>query len=96
MKIITWNVRDINAPNKRIRIKKVLDETRGDIILLKETNLSDEKYEESIAKWKNWKFVHCPSARALGGLTTLWNPKVLTSSLIEQELGWQCFKFQHF
>ena len=52
MKIITWNVRGINAPDKRSRIKKLLDESRGDNLLLQETKLSDEKYEESIIKWK--------------------------------------------
>ena len=53
MKIITWNLRGINASDKRGRIKQLLDSTKGDIILLQETKLSEQVFDKTLAKRTN-------------------------------------------
>lgn len=42
MKIISWNVRGLNAPNKRHLIKSQMDLIKCDIFMLQETKLSKE------------------------------------------------------
>ena len=74
MKIISWNVRGINASNKRQRIKQVLDSLQPDIILLQETKLSQGNFDNSVAKWKKWNSYHVQGVGALGGIVVLWNP----------------------
>ena len=38
MKINSWNVRGINASNKRKSIKRLVDDMKSDIVFLQETN----------------------------------------------------------
>jgi ribonuclease HI/exonuclease III len=96
MKIISWNVRGINASDKRQRIKQQLDSSKADIILLQETKLSQGNYEKSIMTWKGWCSVHMQGMGASGGLGILWNPKTVQVQLIQQQANWQLVKVQHF
>ena len=79
MKIISWNVRGINASDKRQRIKQVIDSLQADIILLQETKLSKDNFDNSIAKWKKWNSFQSQGMGALGGLAILWNPYTVSS-----------------
>ena len=74
MKIISWNVRGLNASDKRQRIKQVIDSLRADIILLQETKLSQHNFDKIVAKWKKWKSYHIQGLGASGGIAVLWNP----------------------
>ena len=96
MKIITWNVRGINASDKRGRIKQLLDFTKGDIILLQETKLSAQVFDKTLAKWTNWLSVHAEGHGASGGLAILWNAKSIHGILIGQDSNWQLLKVEHF
>ena len=58
MKINSWNVRGINASDKRHRIKQVVDSMQVDIIFLQETKLSQDNFDKIVAKWKKWKSFH--------------------------------------
>lgn len=71
MRILSWNVKGLNASDKRGRIKKFLDSSKVDIILLQESKLSQDSFDNIISKWCLWKVVHVPSLGASGGLITL-------------------------
>ena len=89
MKIISWNVRCLNASEKRQRIKQVIDSLQENIFLLQETKLSQIKFDKTIASWKKWKSYHMQGLGASGGLVVLWNPLTINSHLLRQESNWQ-------
>ena len=60
MKILSWNVRGLNASDKRQRIRQLLDSLHTNIILLQETKLNEESFDKIIASWKKWKAYHMP------------------------------------
>lgn len=74
MKIISWNVRGINASNKRIGIHQFIESMKVDIILLQEIKLSQDSFQKTIAKWTRWSSSHSPITRASSGLVALWHP----------------------
>lgn len=43
MKIISWNVRGVNAPDKWCLIKCQIDQSNIDILLLQETKMNGEE-----------------------------------------------------
>ena len=77
-----WNFKCINAFEKRGRIKQLLDSTKGDILLLQETKLSEQVFDKTLAKWTNWLSVHAEGHGAFGGLAILWNAKSIHGILI--------------
>ena len=89
MKIVSWNVRGINASDKRGRIHQFLESTKADIVLLQETKLSQETFQKSLAKWPRWYSIHSPSMGASGGLSVLWNPLTIQGHLIQQQAYWR-------
>ncbi|XP_059071428.1 uncharacterized protein LOC131866336 [Cryptomeria japonica] len=70
---MSWNVRGLNAPNKRRLIKSQLDLMKCDVLLLQETKLSCQGADFLFSKWKLWNFCVSPSVEASGGLAFLWN-----------------------
>ena len=71
MKIISWNVKSINASNKRGKIHQFLESTKVDIVLLQETKLSQDTFQKTMAKWPRWSLVHSHSIGASSGLVVL-------------------------
>ena len=61
MKINSWNVRGINASNKRNLIHQSLANMKDDIVMLQETKLSQVSFDNTLAKWPKWSSVHSPS-----------------------------------
>lgn len=96
MKINSWNVRGINASDKRKRIKRLVDDMKSDIVLLQETKLSQESYEKTLFKWSKWSSFHSPSIGASGGLAVLWNPLLIQGQLIHQHQNWQMVQISNF
>lgn len=43
MKILTWNVRGLNAPNKKRLIERGLKKGQVEIVLLQETKMNEEE-----------------------------------------------------
>ena len=82
MKINSWNVKGINASDKRHRIKQVVDSMQEDIIFLQETKLSQDNFDKTVEKWHKWKSFHAQGRGASGGLATLWNPLIVNAQLI--------------
>ena len=79
MKIISWNVRGLNASDKRQIIKQVIDSLQTNIILLQETKMSQHNFDTIVATWKKWKSHHMPGLGASGGIAVLWNPLSINS-----------------
>ena len=96
MKINSWNVRGINASDKRKGIKCLIDDMKLDIVLLQETKNSQESYEKTLFKWSKWSSFHSPSIGALGGLVVLWNPLLIQGQLIHYHQNWQMLQISNF
>ena len=96
MKILTWNVRGINASDKQHRVKQQIDSLSADIILLQETKLSTDTYNKTVSNWSSWNLAHSPGTGASGGLTILWNPKTIYGHSIKHGNNWQLLHFKHF
>ena len=61
--------------DKRGRVKQFSDSTKGDIILLQETKLSQQVFDKTLAKWTNWLSVHAVGHGIPWGLAILWKAK---------------------
>lgn len=96
MKIVSWNVRGINSPNKRAQIKQQINSCGSDIVLLQEMKLSKGNYEHIISKWSYWKSCQFEAQGASRGLLTLWNPKYVQLESISNTSKWKLFRVTHF
>ena len=77
-------------------MKQLLDSTKGDIILLQETKLSEKFFDMTLAKWTNWPSVHAAGHGAFGDLAILRNAKIIHGILIGEGSNWQLLKVEHF
>jgi exonuclease III len=79
LKIITWNVRGLNDPEKRLQIKNLIKSWRADVICLQETKL--EVMSRSVVKslwgchYVDWAYLG--SVGAAGGILVMWDRRVL-------------------
>ena len=96
MKILSWNVQGINAPEKCNRINSCLDSIQCDLVLLQETKLSTNNFQKSVGCWLTWNSSHVPSLGASGGITVLWNPKTIKAQHLHQGTNWQMVSIQHY
>lgn len=72
MKILTWNVRGLNTPNKRRFIKSQLNAQQSEIIWLQETKLGKDKSDLFIKHCKGWKGHLVKAISASGGIEIMW------------------------
>lgn len=86
MRITTWNVRGLNAPNKRCLTKRQIEKSNSDIILLQETKL--EEVNDCILKVAGWEEVFSKSYGTASGLGILWCSSNIGLSIIEKEANW--------
>ena len=96
MKILSWNVRGLNASDKRSRIKNRLDSSFWDIVLLQETKLSLDNFSATLGKWTSWKHSFLPSNGASGGLATLWKGKSVSIFPLQSGTNWKLLSVKHF
>lgn len=73
-------------------IKQAVDSMNADIVMLQETKLSQQTFDNIIAKQHRWKSAHIPSVGASSGLAVLWNPKIISGQVIHQDKNWQMMK----
>lgn len=73
MKITTWNVRGLNAPNKWRLIKRQIVESKGYIWVLHETKWNRIDINKRMRLWRQWigKFVEVEGASR--GIGIIWN-----------------------
>ncbi|XP_057835614.2 uncharacterized protein LOC131045996 [Cryptomeria japonica] len=100
MKILSWNARGCNAPDKHRLIKRGLDQVKPDIVCLQETKLSREDAEISLGAGRFWEGVFS-SAEGSSGPGGAWGDfdAILDSSdkigarmgITTSQLGFQNF-----
>lgn len=54
MKILSWNVRGCNAPDKACLVKKVVDQAKLEIVMLQKTMIKQEDKIKFQQKWRIW------------------------------------------
>lgn len=89
MKLLSWNVRGINAPDKWCLIKCQIDDTKADIWLLQETKWSKAETAAKMRVWKQWNGLFRQLDGASGGLGIIWNPMNVKISLVGEDKYWQ-------
>ncbi|XP_059067657.1 uncharacterized protein LOC131858435 [Cryptomeria japonica] len=88
MRLISWNVRGLNAPNKRRLIKSQLELMKCDLVLLQETKLNLQSADRLFSSWKVWNFCSSPSLGASGGLAIIWKDSAIHFSLVALSSNW--------
>ena len=79
LRILSWNIRGLNNPNKRERVKFWLRQCKCDIVCLQETKMDtlDRRIIRSL--WDNpyvaWEVL--AAARTAGGVLLLWDKRVV-------------------
>lgn len=96
MKILSWNVRGLNAPNKKRLIKRQILLVRADIILLQETKL-EEKLVVAFGNGINSSFqssleTTVASKGSSGGLMIIWKPSQIKAEGIASNKDWMLVK----
>ncbi|KAG6644474.1 hypothetical protein CIPAW_08G057000 [Carya illinoinensis] len=86
-KILTWNVRGLNNPNKRLRVKNLIWDWKADIVCLQETKL---KFVDRSIIRNLWNCVYAgwtslPSKGASGGIIVMWDKRVV--DLVDEYIG---------
>lgn len=71
MRLLSWNVKGINAPDKWCLIKHQIDETKGDVWLLQEIKWHQDKIDKRLRSWKQWNGLIRQSDGASGRLGIL-------------------------
>ncbi|XP_057839788.1 uncharacterized protein LOC131049742 [Cryptomeria japonica] len=88
MKITTWNVRGLSAPNKRRLVKRVLSRSASEIIVMQETKLSIDNAEGFLKYCRDWEGVFQEANGSTGGLGILWKPDSVKVNLFEKAENW--------
>jgi exonuclease III len=78
MKMLSWNIRGLNAKNKQGFLKERIKKEQPDILLLQETKCAGEEAFSTLQKcWKQDQHVGVDGRGAEGGLAMLWNPTTM-------------------
>jgi len=76
MKILSWNIRGSNGPQKRRLLKRKISTEKPAIIFLQETKCSSEEICQSGPQaWRGCSVVAVDAQGASGGLAILWDPR---------------------
>ncbi|KAG5544181.1 hypothetical protein RHGRI_016809 [Rhododendron griersonianum] len=69
IKIISWNVRGLNARDKRVIVKVLLKGWRADVVCLQETKLKEATTEVVKEIWGSWwvDWIHLNAVGASAG-----------------------------
>ena len=86
-KILSWNVRGVNAPDKRKVIKNILRSYRADIVCLQETKVQEMTIDLvrslGVGHRMNWKALNAEGSA--GGILLLWDNSRI--SLVDSVVG---------
>jgi exonuclease III len=81
MKYISWNVRGLNNPSKKICLKTLISEEKPSIMMIQETKCTSTTMEKMAIKcWRSCNVIAIDVEGASGGLAILWNPSEITLS----------------
>ena len=75
IKILSWNVRDVNDPDKRKVIKNFLRIHKADLVCLQETKVQQMNIDMvrslGVGRFLNWKALNAEGSA--GGILLLWD-----------------------
>jgi len=79
VKVLAWNVRRLNCPNKRGDVKWVLRTFACDVAILQESKLEVGSCLIAISLWgrRPIELLYLPSVGRSGGIIVIWDPQVL-------------------
>ena len=87
IKLLSWNVRGANNPNKRIVIRNFIRSQRVDLVCLQETKIqelsSDVARSLGVGRAYEWRAVEAEGTA--GGILVFWDTRKL--ELVETEIG---------
>ncbi|XP_059076685.1 uncharacterized protein LOC131875959 [Cryptomeria japonica] len=95
MKITSWNVRGLSAPDKKHLFKRVLNKLDSDLVILQETKLSGEKAMELMKYCFRWEGVFQDAQGTAGGLGLMWNPACVEVNPIASCNNWMACIIHH-
>ena len=79
IKMISWNVRGLNDPQKRLVVKNLLREWKCDVVCLQETKIASMNRQLVCSLWGcpyvDWAVLE--AERTAGGILLMWDKKVL-------------------
>ncbi|GLJ33759.1 hypothetical protein SUGI_0678580 [Cryptomeria japonica] len=84
MKILSWNVRGLMAPDKRHLVKRAIDKMALDIVLFQETKLNYVKALDFMKFCFKWEGLF----QAARGVADLWNPASTSVPPIASNANW--------
>jgi exonuclease III len=79
LRLISWNVRGLNNPQKREVVKHLLREWRCDIVCLQETKLDVLDHRTVWSLWGNQhvNWVALDAINTAGGILLMWDSRVV-------------------
>ena len=79
IKIISWNVRDLNDPQERLVVKNLFREWKCDVVCLQETKIASMNRQLVCSLWSylyvDW--VALEADRTADGALIMWDKRVL-------------------
>ncbi|GLJ42575.1 hypothetical protein SUGI_0882540 [Cryptomeria japonica] len=88
MRITSWNVRGLAAPDKRRLVKRTLIRLDSDVYIFQETKMCKEKAEDFVGYYYKWGGIFCDAIDMAGGLGIMWNPSKADVHLIASSNKW--------
>lgn len=89
MKIITWNVRGLNAPNKQRLFKRNLLIMRAKVVIIQETKLRANDWDCLKRKLGIWSVDRNHICGVAGGMVVLWDPRRVNFEPLANHTHWQ-------
>ena len=96
IKIISWNVRGVNCPNKRGVVNCLLRKFRCDIAILQESKMEEVNHPVVFDLWgrRSMDWLALPSVGHSGGIIVIWDDQIV--ELVDSKVGTYavCIKFK--
>ena len=78
MKLVSWNVRGLNAPGKFRMIKSMIQNERPQILFLQETKCNSNLLGTIMSKaWPSSSSVAVDASRSFGSLAIAWDTRTM-------------------
>ena len=86
-KILCWNVRGLNSPEKWPHVQSKIEESMASIICFQETKCGeiDTAFLRNFVPKRFDQFLYAPSDGASGGLLIVWARNLFTGHILQQE-----------
>lgn len=72
MIVVSWNCRGMGSPLKANAVRDLLKSEHPDLLLLQETKITEQEFQNHIKRSKSYAGVATSAAGASGGIGTLW------------------------